>query len=583
MTGGPSTGPREQTGEHHAASHRTTAEGQAWVASTVESMSLDQLLGQLFVQYVYGATATTADPRNVAIFGVETPAAAIEKYHLGGIVYFGWSDNLRDPAQIAALSNDLQAAVPRGRGGGRIPLHIAVDQEMGAVTRIGPPLTQFPGSMALGATRDPHLARSAAAVTGRELRALGITLDYAPDADVNVNPLNPVIGVRSFGSRPEFVADLVRAQVLGYQDEGGVSAVVKHFPGHGDTAVDSHLGLPVITHDGTEWAAIDAPPFRAAIGAGVDMVMSAHLVLPAFDATGDPATLSRPILTGLLRNTLGYDGVITTDSLEMQGVRESYGDGEVAVRALAAGADHLLMTPVMDSALTAIHAALASGRLTVGHLRDKVGRILTVKYRRGLVGAAPVDIAALPTLIGTPAHQAVAAAIGERSITVVRNEARLLPLAPRGRRLLVTGCGATLPATATLLREAGATVTVRETGRDPAPDEITAAVAEARAVDLVIVCTDRAWAAPAQSDYVNALVGSGQPVVVVALRDPYDLMRCPEVSTYVCTYSDAPGCAAALVRVLTGAVRPTGTLPVDIPDSADAGRVLVPYGHGLTW
>ena len=332
------------------------------VASALRLMSTQEKVGQLFTQNVYGSDATTPDARNLPLYGVASPAEVVRKYHLGGVIYFAWTDSVKDPAQITGLSNGLQRAAIGS--GAHIPLTVGTDQEQGVVTRVGPPATQFPGSMALGASRSTADARTAAAITGRELKAMGINVDYAPDADVNVNPLNPVIGTRSFSSDPALVSSMVSAQVTGYQKDAGIVATPKHFPGHGDTATDSHTGIPVITHTREQWLRTDAPPFKAAISAGADMIMSGHLVVPALDPSGDPATLSKPILTGILRQELGFRGVITTDSLAMQGVREKYGDGEVAVRAVLAGADSLMMAPDMDAAYGSVLSAVQSGRIS---------------------------------------------------------------------------------------------------------------------------------------------------------------------------------------------------------------------------
>lgn len=554
-----------------------------WVTSTMARMTLEEKIGQLFWQYVYGGSATTPDQRNVPLYGVATPAEVVAKYHLGGVIYFAWSDNVTDPTQIATLSNGLQQASLDAAAKARVPLLVATDQEMGVVTRFGPPATQFPGSMALGATRSAAYARSAAAITGQELRAVGINTNFAPDSDVNVNALNPVIGVRSFGSRPELVAELAAAQVRGYQEDGNVSSSTKHFPGHGDTAVDSHTGLPVITHTRAEWERIDAPPFRAAIAAGVDMVMTAHLVVPALDSSGDPATLSRPILTGVLRGELGYEGVIVTDSLAMEGVRVKYGDGEVAVRALLAGVDILLMPPAMDVAWNAVVDAVRSGRISRRDLDAKVRRILECKFRRGIVSEPMVDVAAIPSVVGTAAHQAVADEITDHTITVVRNDARVLPLRPAGRRILVTGYGVTTTQLVSQeLAKRGATTQVLQTGTAPTSAQITSAETAARASDTVVVLTNKAWANPAQVTLVKRLLATGVPVVVVAVRDPYDINRFTEATTFVATYSYSPVTPRGLVRALTGEVSPTGKLPVDIP-TADNQAVLHPYGHGLTY
>jgi beta-N-acetylhexosaminidase len=395
-------------------------------------MSVEEKVGQLFVQNVYGSDATTPDARNVPLYGVASPAQVVQKYHLGGVIYFTWTDSVKSPEQIVGLSNGLQRAA--AGSGARIPLLIATDQEQGVVTRVGPPATQFPGSMALGAGRSLGDARAAAAITGQELKAMGINTDFAPDADVNVNALNPVIGTRSFSSDPTLVASMVAAQVKGYQRDARIIATPKHFPGHGDTATDSHTGIPVITHTRAQWQQIDAPPFEAAIKAGASMIMSGHLVVPALDPSGDPATLSKPILTDILRTELGYKGVIITDSLAMQGVRDKYGDDEVAVRAVLAGADNLLMAPNMDAAYNAVLAAVQGGRISERRLNESVARILRLKLTQGILFHACTDPLRLESVVGTADHLATADAITDRTTTVVRNENATLRWLPAARR-----------------------------------------------------------------------------------------------------------------------------------------------------
>ena len=559
-----------------------------WVTSTMARMSLPEEVGQLFVQNVYGADATAADARNIPLYGVASPAEVVSKYHLGGIIYFAWTDSVRNPLQIAGLSNGLQkAATLSGR---KVPLLVGTDQEQGVVTRIGPPATQFPGSMALGAGRSTADARTAAAITGQELKAMGVNIDFAPDADVNVNPLNPVIGTRSFSSHSDLVSTMVSAQVHGYQNDGRISATAKHFPGHGDTATDSHTGLPVITHTRAQWDAIDAPPFKAAIAAGVDVIMSAHLLVPALDPSGDPATLSKPILTGILRDELGFKGLIVTDSLAMQGVRDKYGDAEVAVRAVLAGADLLLMAPDMDTAYNAVLAAVRSGRISHQRLDDSVRRILTLKYQRGIVRNPYVDPAALTSVVGTPAHLAAADAITDKTTTVVKNDAEALPLAVAGTKVLVTGYGVSTTQTlADGLAARGAKVTVQQTGSAPSDAAIAQAVTAATANDIVVVTTMKAWdttvtdPGAGQQRLVKQLLITGKKVIVVAVRDPYDIAYFTDAPTYVSTYSYSPVAIASAVRVITGEVTPTGTLPVDIPVAGDPATPLYPFGYGLSW
>lgn len=558
------------------------AADNGWVTSTMARMSLEEKVGQLFVQQVYGSDATTPDRRNLPLYGVASPAEVVQKYHLGGVIYFAWTDSVKNPDQITALSNGLQEAALSQPSKVDVPLQIAIDQEQGVVTRIGPPATQFPGSMALGAGRSTDDARTAAAITGEELRAMGVNTNFAPVADTNVNPLNPVIGTRSFSSDPTLAASMVGAQVRGYQGDGGVSASAKHFPGHGDTATDSHVAFPIITHTREQWEQIDAPPFKAAIAEGIDMIMTAHLAFPALDDSGDPATLSKPILTGLLRHELGFKGVIVTDALEMQGVRDRYGDEEVAVRALEAGADQLLMTPAMDKAYAAVLDAVRSGRIPAADLDAKVRRVLELKYKRGTVAHPYADPTAVSSVVGTPEHLATADEVTDRTTTLVKNHDRTLPLAVGGKKVLVTGYGVTV--TSTLARsfaDKGATTTVKETGTAPTDAKIADAVAAASASDAVVVTTMKAWTSAAQRTLVNALLDTGKPVVVVATRDPYDIAYVDRASTYLATYSYSPVAIQAAARVITGDVSPSGKLPVDIPAAGDPSTVLYPFGHGL--
>ena len=563
---------------------------EGWVASTIARMTLPEKVGQLFIQNVYGKDATTPDARNIPLYGVASPAEVVQKYHLGGVIYFAWTDSVQNPPQIAGLSNGLQKAALSQSSKVDVPLQIATDQEQGVVTRIGPPATQFPGSMALGAGRSAADARTAAAITGQELRAMGVNTDFAPDADVNVNPLNPVIGTRSFSSRPDLAAQMVGAQVDGYQQDGDVSSTAKHFPGHGDTATDSHVAFPVITHTREQWEQIDAPPFRAAIAHGIDMIMTAHLNVPALDDSGDPATLSKPILTGVLRGELGFKGVIVTDSLGMQGVRDKYGDAEVAVRGLSAGVDQLLMSPSMDQAYNAVIAAVKSGRLPMADIDAKVRRVLELKWDRGIVAKPYVDPAALDSVVGTPEHLATADAITDRTTTLVKNDDKTLPLAVSGKKVLVTGYGVTTTQTlADGLKAQGAATTVRQTGASPKDDDVAAAVAAAQGQDAIVVTTMKAWDTAVtdprggQQKLVQQLQATGKPVVVVATRDPYDIAYLPGTSTYLATYSYSPVAIESVARVITGAVNPSGKLPVDIPVKGDPDTVLFPFGHGLSY
>ncbi|WP_246264899.1 beta-N-acetylhexosaminidase [Acrocarpospora pleiomorpha] len=381
----------------------TESEAPSRISAAIQRMTVEEKVGQLFMPVLYGSRADATHQENQARFGVGTPAQVIEKYHLGGMILFPGTGNIVDARQLAQLTAGLRAASPD------VPFLIGVDQENGLVSRLGDLVTKLPGAQTLGETGNPANARAAAKITGTELRALGISMDFAPVADVNVNPRNPVIGPRAYGSDPDLVADMVSAAVKGFHDSG-IAATAKHFPGHGDTATDSHTALPVIRHTRAEWERLDAPPFRAAITSGVDAIMTAHILMPRLDPSGDPATLSKKILTGLLRNELGFKGVISTDALNMEGVRKKYGDSEVAVRAILAGADILLMPPDLPTAYEAILTAIKSGRITQTRLNQSVHRILKLKFTRSLDNKnffPPPNKA--PSLIKTSEHRQKAA------------------------------------------------------------------------------------------------------------------------------------------------------------------------------
>ncbi|GII91067.1 hypothetical protein Ssi02_12980 [Sinosporangium siamense] len=372
------------------------------VEAALARLTVQEKVGQLFMPVLYGPSADTVSAENQARFGAATPAKVVAKYRPGGVIIFPWSGNVKSVAQVVGLTNGLQDASPK------IPLLIAADQENGRVSRLAPLVTDLPSAKRIGDTGDTSLARAAAKATGTEMRALGVNLDFAPVADVNINPKNPVIGDRAYGSNPRRVATMVGAAVKGFHD-AGIASTAKHFPGHGDTSVDSHTGLPVINHSRSQWDRLDAPPFKAAIRADVDAVMSAHVVMPKLDPSGDPATLSKPILTGLLRERLGFDGVVSTDALDMAGVRKKYNDGEVAVRAILAGADLLLMPPNMEKAYKGVLTAVKSGRISKARLDQSVTRLLRLKANRGLLAKAPrADVAKARKVLNSAAHRALA-------------------------------------------------------------------------------------------------------------------------------------------------------------------------------
>ncbi|MFC5170395.1 glycoside hydrolase family 3 protein [Streptomyces mutomycini] len=562
----------------------------------IARMSLEEKVGQLFVMRVYGHSATEPDQAdidaNLAEIGVRDAAELISTYHVGGIIYFAWAHNTRDPHQIAGLSNGIQRAGLAGPT--PLPLLVSTDQEHGIVCRVGEPATLLPGAMALGAGGSRSDARTAGRIAGAELAALGINQNYAPDADVNVNPANPVIGVRSFGSDPDSVAGMVAAQVKGYQSSG-IASTAKHFPGHGDTSTDSHTGLPVIHHTREQWAELDAPPFRAAIAAGIDSIMTAHIVVPALDPSEDPATLSRPILTGILREELGYDGVVVTDALGMEGVRTKYGDERVPVLALLAGVDQLLNPPDLEVAWNAVLNAVKSGEISEARIEESILRILRLKTKLGLFRDPYVTHRGVERTIGIPSHLAAADRIAERTTTLLANTGSLLPLSRRSlRNLLVAGAdpaspsGTTGPPTTTLagaFEELGFAATALSTGTAPSQAKIAEAVAAAEGKDAVIVATYNVSASSSQRTLVGALAAAGVPVITLAIRNPYDIAQLAgtgyAASLAAYCWTDVELRAAA--RVIAGRARPEGRLPVPVQRADAPAQTLYPVGFGLSY
>ncbi|WP_369236453.1 glycoside hydrolase family 3 protein [Streptomyces sp. R21] len=560
----------------------------------ISRMTLEEKVGQLFVMRVYGHSATAPDQAdidaNLKEIGVRTAAELVAKYRVGGIIYFTWAHNTRTPHQIADLSNGIQRAsldLPRG-----LPLLISTDQEHGIVARVGKPATLFPGAMAIGAGGSRTDARTLGRISGAELHAIGIRQDYSPDADVNVNPANPVIGVRSFGADPEAVAGLVAAEVKGYQGSG-VAATAKHFPGHGDTAVDSHFGFPVITHSREVWQSLDAVPFRAAVRAGIDSIMTAHIMVPALDDSGDPATLSHPILTGILRGELGYDGVVVTDSLGMEGVRQKYGDDRVPVLALKAGVDQLLNPPSLDIAWNAVLNAVRGGELTEARLDESILRVLRLKAKLKLLDDPYVTAAGVDRTVGTAAHLKAAARIADRTTTLLLNHHKLLPLSRRTHKnVLVVGADPASPSgtdgppttvLAAALTELGFAATALSTGTAPSAATIARAVAAARGADAVVVGTYNVTATGSQRSLVTQLIATGVPVVAVAIRNPYDVAQLQDVGAMLASYSWTDVELRAAARVIAGKVAPRGKLPVVVQRADDPAQVLYPIGYGLSY
>lgn len=531
---------------------------------SIRDMTLEQQIGQLFM---VGFTDTEPTPEIVEL---------IQRWHVGGIILF--SRNCRDARQVSKLTHDLQALACEA--GHPAPLLIALDQENGLVRRLGNAITGFPGNMALGATGAEELTEAVAEATGRELRALGITMNLAPDADVNNNSANPVIGVRSFGEDPQLVARLTAAAVRGYRGADVVSTL-KHFPGHGDTAVDSHLGLPVITHTLERLEQVELPPFRAGIAAGADTVMLAHLRLPTIASGEDvPASLS-PTVVHLLRESLGFAGVIVTDCLEMDAVSKGVGIERGALLALRAGVDLVLIShhsELQRGAIELVRAAAASGELSQDAIGAAAARVVRLKERNLSWDALPAPVTV--DTVSTVAHQQLRDAAYARTTTLVRDDAGLLPLRlDSGARVLAV---AQPPANVTravdiryrheffvdALRAHHANVQGVCLGPAATEDEREEILRAARAADLIIVVTINAHLDPGQAGLMRRLLDTGRPVIGIAACNPYDLAVFPDLKTYLATYEYTQPALAAVADALCGGFAPQGQLPVSLPPAA---------------
>jgi beta-N-acetylhexosaminidase len=491
-------------------------------------------------------------------------AAQIQEDGIGGVILF--SRNVESGAQLRSLTDSLQALAPAG-----LPLLISIDQEGGIVSRIAPTAgTPFPGNMALGATGSEALTEAAAYAVGQELRALGINFNLAPVLDVNNNPRNPVIGVRSYGEDPALVAALGNAAVRGYQ-KAGVLACGKHFPGHGDTAVDSHLAFSAVPHPKERLEAVELVPFKAAIQEGIAAIMTAHVGFPAYEPEeGRPATLSRAVLTGLLREELDYDGIIITDCMEMKAIADNFGTVPAAVEAIKAGADIVLISHTRETqraVVQAIRAAIESGEIPAERVEQALARVTKARQRVAQSGRPSLEV------LKCEAHEALAAQIASEAVTVVKDEQGLLPLSPAGLGVIICGtvpqsfaeeytAFAHEPALARAFREAVPGAEVLVVDREPTPAQIEAAMQLAARSESVVLGTYLTLQFPAQAGLVAAVQAANPLTVVVAQRSPYDL-RAFEAGTYVAQYEEKPTMAKAVVQALLSGRAP-GKLPVTL-------------------
>lgn len=566
---------------------------RAWVETTLKKLTAEQLAGQLIVA-PFDSTYLSNDSAEY-----DALVKLITETQIGGVIAFGGSEPipqvllnntygsviLGQPLELASTLNRLQKI-------STLPLLTSSDFEWGVQMRIAG-ATRFPRAMAFGAAGDPQLAYEAAKIVGAESRALGVYVDYGPVADLNNNPRNPVINTRSFGEDPSRAGDMVASWVKGLQD-AGVLATLKHFPGHGDTDTDSHLGLPLISHPRERLEAMELVPFKRGIAAGAAAVMVAHIELPEIDDAKQPATFSAKVIGTLLRP--GFDGLVVSDSMKMAGITRMASPGEAAVRAVKAGVDVVVDSPDSAAAAAAIVAAMKSADLPRAQVEQSVRRILEAKARMGLHKTRFVSLDAVPATVGGRAHETVARSVSERSITLVKDTRNNVPLTtPRTANVLYlsvldypSGWRIAAPSR-TIIPELKA----RWPNLDAVEISDRTTTAE---LDLVRTMADN-YDAVIAGVFVRASSGSGrldiapavarllqdlartserrsQPFVSVFFGNPYTPMFVPEIPAMLLTYDFSDYAESTAAKAIAGEIPVTGKLPIALPG-------LFPLGHGL--
>lgn len=560
-----------------APAFKLPAEVEAWVQKTLQAMPLEEKIGQLVMVACYGGFTPIEGEE------FQRLARLVEEHHAGGLIVATRRGALGiERSQVyptAALVNALQNRA-------RIPLLVGADFERGTAMRLQEG-TSFPEAMAVAATGNPEDAHTIGKITALEARAAGVHWIFAPVADVNSNPANPIINFRSFGEDPRRVGTFAAAFVRGVEENGAL-ATAKHFPGHGDTDQDSHLSLPTVAADRARLERVELPPFRAAIEAGASAVMTGHLAVPALEPDADvPATLSQKIVTDTLRRELGFDGLVVTDDLDMGGVTARYSPGEVAVRSILAGSDVLLAPPAPDAALAALREAAGSGRLPAARIDEAVTRILRAKARLGLHKTKTVDLEALAQNFGQTESARTAQDIASRGVTLLRDTAKVLPLdATKPTRVLlvaVAGDPDRTPAEALENEVRGhvnGLLTVRCDTRYSTVDRLELPPEESYDVTIVALCVryaDRKGSVGLPADQaatVHKLLATGKPVVVVCVGSPYLVGQFPEAKTWLAVFGVADVAQRAAGRALFGQTAIGGKIPVSVPGTIAAGAGL---------
>ena len=578
-------------------------QGDKWAHASLKKMSLEQKIGQMFMIWAFARFTNFDGPDYLGL------RDTMRKYHIGGFALtVSFDDGLLDktpPLEAAALTNQLQRD-------SEFPLLFAADFERALAYRLTG-VTSFPHAMAFGATRDPNYAREYGRITAQEARAIGVQWNWFPDADVNSDPNNPIINTRSFGEDPAAVSAMVAANIEGAR-AGGLLTTAKHFPGHGDTDVDSHHGVPLINADRAHLDNIELPPFRAAIKAGVDAVMVGHIEVPALDP--DPnhvATISPAIVTGLLKQQMGFHGLVVTDALLMQGLMKLFPEGgaaaagRAAVEAVKAGDDVLIIPSDLAGSYNGLLQAVRSGEIPESRIDESVLKILQAKAEVGLSKATLVDIDRVSRLVATPKSLEIAQEIADQAVTLVRDNHAVLPLKAipggtnspqipyhpaaenRGRTLLLiftpdvrTDAGWVLERQVRARVPDVRTIYIEPRNAEVWSQPVMDAVSQARTVIAAVYLSPQGGAAANMAALSSGPEGllhqvvesAAAKTVVVAMGNPYIAGQVPEVQNYLCTFSDAEVSELSAAKALFGEIPTPGRLPVTIPGVAARGAGL---------
>jgi beta-N-acetylhexosaminidase len=547
----------------------------AWVDSTLASLSLEEKVGQMFSAFSYTLYVSQDHP------DFEYIAHLVRTGKVGGVMF-----SKGDVYEAAMLANRLQRIA-------KVPLLISADMEWGVSMRIDR-ATEFPYNMAIAATQKSDYAFQVAYAIAEEARALGIHQNYAPSVDLNNNPRNPVINTRAFSENVALTNQMATAFIKGTQ-AGGLIATAKHFPGHGDTDIDSHKDLPVLPFERARLQALELKPFKRAIEQGVISVMVGHLALPKISLSDKlPATLSPEVITKILREELGFTGLVVTDAMSMQGVKKNFDVGEAAVRAVLAGNDMILMSPNIEVAQSAILKAIQDKRLDVERIDTSVRKILALKEWLGLHKSRFVNLDEIETKVGTRAHQWLAQEVANHSITLLRNERQILPLRLASANLRVLNislqtsenCSIGKNFFAELSKVYSNTLHLQLLPKSNELNFKFALRAAEKSAAVVVSCyaDTRAWEGKFGLDkdqtkflqnLVKACHARNIPLILVSFGTPYIVVDVPDVPVYLCAYCPAKVSESAAVKVIAGQLVPKGKLPVTIPN-------LFPFGSGLT-